>query len=163
MENYNSLTEAQKLIIDNQIEEFIDENENTVLNWAPEKYGRYYTIIRETVVMATASATLSEFNTEPVILAFKTRNQAQEYLEVKKARLSIIRRIETLNAGWNPVWNGVQPKYYVGFDMEISEFYVEEILLKKGYPINWYLETEEKARQLIVDCENDLRKILIFS
>ena len=68
MENYNSLTEAQKLIIDNQIEEFIDENENTVLNWAPEKYGRYYTIIRETVVMATASATLSEFNTENLVI-----------------------------------------------------------------------------------------------
>ena len=87
---------------------------------------------------------------------FKSKRDAEMVIRAMELEQSIrIRRIE-LNDGWEPDWDdAVERKYYVYFTSD-GYLTVYKSFLNKFLPIFGYYKTEEIARQIINEFEDDL-------
>lgn len=87
---------------------------------------------------------------------FKSKKDAEMVVRAMQIEQSIrIRRIE-LNNGWEPDWyDAVERKYYVYFTSD-GYLTVYKSFLNKFLPIFGYYKTEEIARQIINEFEDDL-------
>lgn len=87
---------------------------------------------------------------------FKSQDDAEMVVKAMKIEQAIrIRRIE-LNDGWEPDWDeAVERKYYVYFTSD-GYLTVYKSFLNKFLPIFGYYKTEEIARQIIDEFEDEL-------
>lgn len=94
---------------------------------------------------------------------FKTKEEALDYSEYKKAEVSIKKRIAELNEGWSPDWEkDIQQKYYIFYDnlREILDYdycYTGQFL-----PNAFYLKDQKTARQIIYELEEELKLYLRY-
>ncbi len=94
---------------------------------------------------------------------FKTKEEALDYLEYKKARVSIKKRIAELNEGWKPDWEDEsQQKYYIFYDnlREILDYdycYTDQVR-----PNAFYLKDQKTAKQIIDELEEELKFYLRY-
>jgi len=94
---------------------------------------------------------------------FKTKEEALDYSEYKKAEVTIKKRIAELNEGWRPDWEkDIQQKYYIFYDnlREILDYdycYTGQFL-----PNAFYLKDQKTARQIIYELEEELKLYLRY-
>ncbi len=88
---------------------------------------------------------------------FKTKEEALDYSEYKRAEVAIKKRIAELNKGWKPDWEDEsEDKCYVFYDTNTEFLIWCHALADKKLPDAMYLKSWKLAKQLIDELKSEL-------
>lgn len=94
-------------------------------------------------------------------LAFKTREQAEQFKKEQILLLKLHKWAEEHNGGWTPNWNDFEEKqYYVVYDYEDKQFYVRFEHYSETFTILPYLKSYNLAEQFIEEFGEEIKEVL---
>ena len=95
-------------------------------------------------------------------LAFKTREQAEQFKKEQILLLKLHKWAEEHNGGWTPNWNDFEEKqYYVVYDYEDKQFYVRFEHYSETFTILPYLKSYNLAEQFIEEFGEEIKEVLL--
>ena len=95
-------------------------------------------------------------------LAFKTREQAEQFKKEQILLLKLHKWAEEQNEGWTPNWNDFEEKqYYVVYDYEDKQFYVRFEHYSEAFTKLPYLKSYNLAEQFIEEFGEEIKEVLL--
>lgn len=94
-------------------------------------------------------------------LFFETKEEAEQFLKVRKLLFKIKKWAEIQNEGWKPDWaNLEQQKYYIEIDMNIKSLVVRYTCFKSRFDKLPFFESKEIAQACIDEFAEEIKEVL---
>ena len=94
-------------------------------------------------------------------LAFKTREEAEQYDRERMLLFKLHKWAEEHNKGWKPNWNDFKEKqYYVVYDFEDKKIYIRYEHYSETFTKLPYFKSEEIALQFIDEFGEKIKEVL---
>lgn len=135
----------------------VNKPKSVINYWQPTKLERFF-YLHHTNQVHTA---LNHYKEDTKYRIFKTKAEAQKYAEYVKAEETLRKAIAEANKGWLPDWtSSLEAKLLIVLDD--NKLTVNLYSKFKQLPSYMYLNSNEKAKDIINTYEKELRTYLSY-
>lgn len=129
----------------------------------PEDIEDYYTINRVGCIQKLNNVSKSKFILENIYqrgLAFKTREEAEQFDKERILLFKLHKWTEEHNGGWTPNWEDNGVKWYVTYETERNILKINWCVCCRQFIKLPYFKSEELAREFIEEFGEEIKEVL---